>query len=234
MTDRQNLILFAVVQEYIKNAQPVGSRLVFEKYNFNISPATFRNEFAELEESGYLYQPHTSSGRVPTDKGYRLFVNYLLEKRKAEKEKMNRVFSNILKAKKEQDEVFAELARSISDISQNVAFSGHLGSKMFFKSGINEVMSQPEFNDASLRRDFGNIVDSFEDNLYKMVDKLPEDKFLILIGQENPFKEARGFSMMISKCNFSGHEGIVAILGQKRMNYERNINLINSLKSLLQ
>ncbi|MBI3671536.1 hypothetical protein HY249_01950 [Candidatus Azambacteria bacterium] len=233
MTDRQKSILFAVIQEYIKAAQPVSSKLIFEKYDFDISPATFRSEFAELEEMGCLFQPHTSSGRVPTDAGYRLFVNHILGKRETETNRMKSVFSELLKARRRQDEIFADLARSISELSQGVVFSGPLGAKMLFRSGINEVFAQPEFDDISFRRDFGSIVDTFEDNISSIVRKMDENQFLVFIGEENPFKRSNDFGMIVSKCNFSGSDSIVAILGPKRMNYEKNIELINSLIRLL-
>jgi len=233
MTDRQKLILLSVVKEYIKYGQPIGSKLIFEKYSFNISPATFRNEFAELEDEGYLFQPHTSSGRVPTDKGYRFFVNYLMEKRNAEKERMVDIFSEFVKAKRRQDEIFAELTRALSGFSKNVVLSGPLGSRLFFRSGINEVFSQPEFNDLALRSDFGSLIDSFEENVTSVIDKLKRDDFVVLIGKENPFNKAKEFSMILSRCNLSGEEGIVAILGPKRMDYAKNIDLINSLRHLL-
>lgn len=233
MTERQKLILFAVVKEYIKNGQPVSSMLISEKYSFNVSPATFRSEFAELEEMGFLYQPYTSSGRVPTDKGYRLFVNSLLEKRTQEREKMRNVFLEFAKAKKRHDDMFAELTRSFSEFSRSVVFSGPLDSKMLFRSGINEVLSQPEFDDGLLRQHFGSVVDSFEEHLPKIISSLSENESAILIGQENPFSDAKDFSMIVSKFNLRGSECVIAILGQKRMDYAKNINLINSLVRLL-
>ncbi|MEK7452850.1 MAG: hypothetical protein AAB614_01295 [Patescibacteria group bacterium] len=234
MTERQISILFAVVQEYIKSAQPVGSKLIFDKYDFNISPATFRSIFSELEDMDYLYQPHTSSGRVPTDKGYRLFVNYLLDRRIVEKEKMQRVFSELLKTKRKQDNIFSDLAKSISEMSQSIVFSGPLNSKIFFKSGMNEMLSQPEFNDISFRKEFGNIIDTFEDNMPNILRRMHEDNFSVFIGGESPFKGSSDLSMIVSKCNLSGSDSIVVILGPKRMNYEKNIDLINSLIKLLQ
>lgn len=78
LNDRKNQILKAVVDDYIGTAEPVGSKSLVSKYNFNVSPATIRNEMAELEELGYLEQPHTSAGRVPSDKGYRAYVDNLL------------------------------------------------------------------------------------------------------------------------------------------------------------
>src|SRR5690554_1434274 len=75
MTERQKHILFAIVEQYAEVASPVGSSLLAKV--FNVSSATIRAEMAELEKEGYIMQPHTSAGRVPTDKGYRLYVNSL-------------------------------------------------------------------------------------------------------------------------------------------------------------
>jgi heat-inducible transcriptional repressor len=233
MTERQKLILFAVVKEYIKNGQPISSMLISEKYNFSISPATFRNEFSDLEDMGFLYHPYTSSGRIPTDKGYRLFVNSLLEKRTQEKEKMRKIFLEFAKVKREHDDMFAELTRSFSEFSRNVVFSGLVDSKMLFRSGINEVLSQPEFDDSSLRGHFGSVIDSFEEHLPEIMSSLSENEFAVLIGKENPFSDAKDFSMIVSKFNFDGNESVIAILGPKRMDYAKNINLINSLIRLL-
>src|SRR5215467_556262 len=77
MTDRQRLILNAIVEQYAEVASPVGSNLLAKA--FNVSSATIRTEMAELERLGYISQPHTSAGRIPTDKGYRLYVNSLSE-----------------------------------------------------------------------------------------------------------------------------------------------------------
>jgi heat-inducible transcriptional repressor len=75
---RQQDVLRAIVEDYIRTAEPVGSRTISRKYGFSLSPATIRNIMADLEELGYVVQPHTSAGRIPTDKGYRLFVDSLM------------------------------------------------------------------------------------------------------------------------------------------------------------
>ena len=78
LTQREENILFAVIQSYIRTPEPVGSRYVAKIYKFNLSPATIRNVMSDLEDTGYLTHPHTSAGRVPTDKAYRLYVNTIL------------------------------------------------------------------------------------------------------------------------------------------------------------
>ena len=79
LPDRRRLVLRALIEEYIDRALPVGSRTLVERYNLGISSATVRSELSLLEEMGYLTQPHTSAGRVPTDFGYRAFVDDLLQ-----------------------------------------------------------------------------------------------------------------------------------------------------------
>ncbi len=233
MTERQREILLAVVKEYIKNASPVGSKLLAQMYDFNISPATFRSEFAELERMGYLWQPYTSAGRVPTDKGYRFFVNYVLQKRLHEREKIKNAFLELARLKKRQDQLFAELTRVMSEFSRNVVLSGPIDSRMLFKAGINEILTQPEFSEESIRREFGSLMDSFEDKIKYILGELQDDNVLVLIGKESPFLKLKDFSLIVTKCNISGSDGLVAILGPKRMDYAKNINLINSLKRLL-
>ena len=78
LTDRQNFLLSLVIHDYTQNAQPIGSQYLVDRYNLDMSPATVRNELSALDDAGYLYQPHTSAGRLPTDAGYRYFVGRLL------------------------------------------------------------------------------------------------------------------------------------------------------------
>src|SRR3990172_7404815 len=78
LSERERLILHAVVHTYITSAEPVGSRAIVRRLGLDLSPATVRNVMGDLEESGVLQQLHTSSGRVPTDRGYRYYVDYLM------------------------------------------------------------------------------------------------------------------------------------------------------------
>ena len=79
LDERKRLVLRAVIDSYIETAEPVGSRTIARKHDLGVSPATIRNEMADLEETGYLQQPHVSAGRIPSDKGYRFYVDALME-----------------------------------------------------------------------------------------------------------------------------------------------------------
>ena len=89
LTERKLKILQAIISDYVKTAEPVGSRTISKRYDLGISPATIRNEMADLEEMGYLTHTHTSAGRVPSDMAYRLYVNALMEKKELSKEEKN-------------------------------------------------------------------------------------------------------------------------------------------------
>jgi heat-inducible transcriptional repressor len=89
MDERKKRILQAIIDDYIDTAEPIGSRTIARKHELGLSSATIRNEMSDLEEMGYLAQPHTSAGRVPSDKGYRLYVDELMQVRELEFEEIN-------------------------------------------------------------------------------------------------------------------------------------------------
>jgi len=126
LTNRQKAILKAIVESYIETAVPVGSRSLSKKYNFNISPATIRNEMSELEDEGYLYHPHTSAGRIPSDKGYRYFVDYLMKLKKLTTKESWKI-KQILKEYKEKTQEVRKLVQAasyiLSEITHHPCFS---------------------------------------------------------------------------------------------------------------
>ena len=90
LSERKLKILQAIIADFIRTAEPVGSRTISRNYDLGVSPATVRNEMSDLEELGYLSHPHTSSGRVPSEKAYRLYVNELMKKRNSQAKKRMR------------------------------------------------------------------------------------------------------------------------------------------------
>lgn len=234
ITERQKLILLAAVDEYIKTAQPVGSNLIQHSRDLRVSSATVRNELSHLEEEGYLSQPHTSSGRVPTDEGYRFFVNAIIEEKEKEFKKVKNIIGRLAHLKKKEDILFAELAKTIASLSKNMVLSGPWDARVLFKAGINEILSQPELEDLSLRKHFGNVIDSFEENLEELSELTDYGNPRVFIGKESPISDADDFSMIVSKCRLLSDEGVIVILGPKRMNYKKNLQLLNSLINLLE
>lgn len=121
MDDRKSKILQAIIEDYVSTAEPVGSRTIARKFNLGVSPATIRNEMADLEELGYLEQPHTSAGRIPSDRGYRYYVDCLMEQQDvtlSERELIKRTFERKVR---EVDVLVRETARLLSETTHLTA-----------------------------------------------------------------------------------------------------------------
>lgn len=122
MDDRKKKILQAVTDDYVSTAEPVGSRTIARKYDLGISPATIRNEMADLEESGYLEQPHVSAGRVPSQKGYRFYVDFIMQTKGVSEQDKLRIRRRLEEKKRELDLITEETARILAQLSSYAAF----------------------------------------------------------------------------------------------------------------
>jgi len=235
MESRQELILGSVVREYVDSAIPVSSSLLAGKYDFGLSPATIRTEMVELENEGYLYQPHTSAGRIPTDKGFRYFVDVLMEDKELSLREQRSLQVEILKLKAQNKMLARTTAKLLSAMSGNLAVSGVIDSDDFYKAGVQKLLSQPEFNDLDSVSKIAEVVDYLDESLEELVGELKnKSEVEIYIGEENPIDDTNKCSMVVSKYNFkNGEEGLLAIIGPKRMKYSRNVSLIDYLKKLL-
>lgn len=234
MQTRQRTILELLVKEYIRTAEPVGSQILVKKYKLGVSPATVRSEMGDLTDMGYLCQPHTSAGRVPTDKGYRFFVDVLMESGVREEIKD---FNNFVDALKQQPlehrRLIKELARAISDISHNVGICGFLEEDDFFSAGLPNLLREPEFSDNPDILDSFDFFDYLDKEIKEFFDEMERD-MQVFIGKESKDKKFDDFSLVVSRCeNKKGKEGVVGVLGPKRMDYARNIALVGSVRELL-
>ncbi|MBR5129570.1 MAG: heat-inducible transcription repressor HrcA [Firmicutes bacterium] len=123
LTERKLRILQAIISDYVKTAEPVGSRTISKKYDLGISPATIRNEMADLEEMGYLTHPHTSAGRVPSDMAYRLYVNALMEKKELSREEKNVIAERLHSNVYEFEKTIEHAATVLSEITNLTSFA---------------------------------------------------------------------------------------------------------------
>ncbi|MBI2041703.1 MAG: hypothetical protein HYT20_01625 [Candidatus Nealsonbacteria bacterium] len=218
LTARQSEILNRIVREYIERAMPVSSQLLEKKHKFGVSPATIRNEMQELADQGYISQPHTSAGRVPTDKGYRFFVDQLLERDMTAQSVHPKpsVRSHITLS-----HWIEEVTKFLAEESSDLALGYLADEKIIWKEGWQDIFEEPEFLEPGLASSFAGMIDDFEENIEELF--LPEIK--IYIGKENPVSSNKEFSIITA--GFNG--GLFAILGPKRMSYDKNIKLIKKL-----
>jgi transcriptional regulator of heat shock response len=230
LTERQEKILDAVIREYVNSAEPVSSQALQKKSDFDLSPATLRNEMQKLTDKGFLLQPHTSAGRIPTDKGYRFFVNNLLNK----EDKGSRELAPVKWNRGEKDDslrFIQNLTRHLAEESRALALNYFEDEDLFWKEGWEEVLKEPEFGERDNIIDFTQLLKNFEEHIE---DIKKDGGVSIHIGKENSFPGAKNFAVISSHYHLpGGGEGTISIIGPKRMEYGRNINLINSLMKLL-
>jgi heat-inducible transcriptional repressor len=241
MHDRQKFILTSVVNEYVKTAQPVGSSTLVDRYHLDVSPATIRNDMKVLEDEGFLTQPHLSAGRVPTDAGYRAYVNSLLEQRKRDLRMQKRMYASMESLIGQRDTYAHALIRLLSEFSHDVAVDASPeGLSQVSHSGFSYLLRKPEFRDNSRASDVAELLEN-DQRLYDMLSSLHEKSVeedersvSISIGSEHDVKALEHCSILL--CQYVDHDGarhMVALLGPTRMRYDQNVALLEVVSRFL-
>lgn len=221
MTERQQKILSAVVEQYAEVASPVGSSLLARV--FNVSSATIRAEMAELERLGFITQPHTSAGRIPTDKGYRFYVNNLtntsleLPERRAEKALAARVQSGGV-----PDRMIRSTVDTLVELTHNLGLAT-IGNQLYM-SGLSNLFGQPEFINSGQVQQVAQLLDNLEPWLREAA---PNKPLSVYIGSENPIGRTANVSLIISRFRspFSDRS-YIGMLGPTRQSYRDVMNLV--------
>ncbi len=231
ISPRQAKILAAIVKENCESGQPVASGDLVEKYNFNISSPTIRNEMQALEKNGYISQPHTSAGRVPTDKGFRYFVNQLMDRVKLTLKEQDTLKREMLKLQMAHAEMGRRIAKLLSEHSQQASFA--LFPEEVSTMGISNILDNPALppEDAKEIAQFFDHLDEYADQM--MLDyggKGPEAR----IGKEITLSKKSDYSMIVSGLKLpSGKKGVIGLIGPKSMKYEKNLSLMEYVAKLL-
>jgi len=229
---RQQEILAAIIEEYTDSAVPVGSKVLVEKYGFDISPATIRNDMVSLEKDGFLYQPHVSAGRIPTDKGYKYFVEEIMADTELSLKDQKKLQVELLKLRAQHQRLSRTTAKLLSGMSGNLAISTM--EKDFSDFGIRELLEKPEFQEVDEFCKIVEALDFIDENVDFILKNVKEGETKIFIGKDNPIKGINNCSMVVSPYTTkSGDKGVLAIIGPKRMKYAENKSLLNYVRKLL-
>jgi len=224
MEKRQETLLKLVIENYIDTAEPVGSRFLLSASGLDCGEATVRNELRALEEEGYLTHPHTSAGRIPTEKGYRFYLSQI-NFDKINVSKKDEVFLQSITKDFTGDEKTKALAKGFSELA-DVAVLVAFGMDRIYYTGLSNLFRQPEFRELNLVMDVSAVFDRCEECLesfYDKVDHAPK----YFIGGEHPF----GLALSVLSCRLD--DGLIALLGPMRMDYKKNYSLINKIKELI-
>src|SRR5574344_278204 len=246
ITEREKQILYAIIEEYSETAAPIGS-ITLAKL-FNVSSATIRAEMSRLEDLGLLTHPHTSAGRIPTDKGYRFYVNSLTESSHQPTiydlehqmspthmiESGERNNENVMQIRISSQERADFAIRSAVDML--VELTGNLGlgtiGDQLYLSGISRLFAQPEFVDNSRIQAVAKLLDNLEPWLK---EARPGEPLNIYIGSENPIGKSSGVSLIISKFESPySDRSYIGVLGPTRQNYARVMSLVRSAGNILE
>jgi len=239
LTERQAKLLDFIVREHVRSAEPVGSAAVVEKSGFGVSPATIRSEMQALENFDYVTQPHTSAGRVPTEKAYRWFVNTLLAQQDyeiANKDK-KKIDEAVLTAGDDPRQINKTMAQVLSELSEHAVITNIKEAKDFYKTGLASLMEIPEFREfdrifqlTSFFEDFDELFGHMEQELMSAL----EENFNVFIGHESPFRNIQGEAVIVIHYQLPHqNSGTLTLIGPTRMDYRRNIGLVTYASQLL-
>jgi heat-inducible transcriptional repressor len=222
MTPRQEKILAAIVEQYAEVAAPVGSSLLAKA--FGVSSATIRSEMAELEKLGMIHQPHTSSGRVPTDKGYRFYVNQIAEspRKLSSKDRAGQALTARVAGGGLPEQTIRNAVDTLVELTHNLGIAT-IGPQLYM-SGLSNLFGQPEFMHPGQVQQVARLLDNLEPWLYEAA---PNEPLSVYIGQENPIGRSAGASLIISRFRspFSDRS-YIGVLGPTRQNYREVMKLV--------
>lgn len=241
LDERKRFILQAVVDDYIHTAEPVGSKNLAGRHGLNVSPATIRHEMASLEEMGYLKQPHTSAGRIPTDKGYRYYVDTLKDSLVLSS-MVKRDFSRKLAGirARELEDLMREVPHLLANLTCYVSLIlGPPRKRRVYFWGVSNLIHQPEFEDVHRMEFLFELLESEAALTNLLAEAVSDREVQVRIGSENKSEGLQELSLVLVGYGMRDEPlGTVGILGPTRMDYVRIIPVVDytarSLSRLLE
>ncbi len=231
MDDRLNRILCSLVGEYIKTGVPVSSMVMARSANIKLSPATIRNEYRRLGKEGMIIQPHTSAGRVPTDKGYRCYVEQI------DNLDIDNNYRELIE--QEYEELADEYGRGefalavlLSRLSKALALASRLPIGQIEQCGLSQLLEDGDENVHVFAE-----VSIWLDHIRQYASQLTainDNQTTVYIGEENPFFPSSHTSILMRQIKpATGPRVVMMVMGPKRMDYKRNIVLMEEMSRLV-
>jgi transcriptional regulator of heat shock response len=223
---RQKELITELVKNYIKQAEPVSSKTLEKK--LGVSSATIRNEMAELEDKGFLYQPHTSAGRVPTAKAYQYYVDNFLKPHEPKESEQKAIQSLQAEIKSDVELYLKRLAKLMAEFSGQAVVVGFSENDVYY-TGLSNLFSQPEFSHIDMVQSMSRIIDHLDVAMNKLFRNL-NDEVAVRIGADNPF--GADCATVITSYPLPEHR-IIGFIGPWRMDYEANIGRLNYVRQFI-
>ena len=244
LTARQTSLLKTIIDEYIETAEAVGSENLDKKYNLGVSPATIRNEMVALTKAGYLKQPHTSAGRIPTPTAMKFYIDQLMEEKQMSLVDEVKAKEEVWDSRDDIDELMDEATHALADRTKSLAVgalknpaspSGLRGARdRFWQAGHSYIFENPEFAELSACQSLFSIFEEFDklDRLFFGFESA--SPLEVLFGEELGIPELATTGIVSTHFNIKGKPGALGIIGPARANYATVIPILRYFGNLIQ
>lgn len=241
LTSRQTQLLKTIIDEYIQTAEPVGSESLDKKHNLGVSPATIRNEMVALTQAGYLKQPHTSAGRIPTPTAMKFYIDQLMEEKKMSLVDEVKAKEEVWDSRDDIDELMDEATHALAQRTKSLAVAAlkdsdaRSGKKdRFWQAGHSYIFNNPEFAEMAACQSLFSIFDEF-DKLDRLFFGFASTSPLeVLFGEELGMPELAPAGIIATHFNIKGQPGALGVIGPARISYPTVIPILRYFGNLIQ
>ena len=231
LTQRQIEILKQIVKEFIDNAEPVGSETLEKKYDLGVSPATIRNEMAEMVKLGYLSKPHTSAGRIPTSKAIKFYINELMKEKVLSVAEEVEAKEKVWDTRGKEGRFLREATKALAQKTRTLAVATDEDGDIFY-AGYSNILEMPEFYDIDVTKNLLQVLDnvSYFDTIFGKI----ENECTVFFGDELGIELLKPYGFVFSKYHTKkNHQGSIGIVGPSRLRYELVIPTVRYFGSLI-
>lgn len=233
LTPRQVDILKLIVKEYIDNAEPVGSETLEKKHDVGVSPATIRNEMAEMVKLGYLSKPHTSAGRIPTTKALKLYINELMREKEVSVADEVQAKEKVWDYRAQSDKFLREVTKNLAAKTHSLAITTTANGNVYY-AGYGNILEMPEFYDIDITK---NLLSLLDDTAYfdSIMERIEND-FGIFLGDELGNELYKPYSFIFSRFDIKSHhcQGSIGLIGPARVRYDSLIPQVRFFGGLIE
>lgn len=241
LTARQTSLLKTIIDEYIATAEAVGSENLDKKYNLGVSPATIRNEMVALTKAGYLKQPHTSSGRIPTPTAMKFYIDQLMEEKQMSLVDEVKAKEEVWDSRDDVDELMDEATHALAQRTRSLAVaalkdptkSGTGAKDRFWHAGHSYIFQNPEFSDLMACQNLFSIFEEM-DKMDRLFFGFGTSPLEVLFGEELGIPELAPAGIIATHFNIKGKPGALGVVGPARANYATVIPILRYFGNLIQ
>jgi len=234
LTARQTQILKTLIDEYIDTAEPVGSEALDKKFNLGVSPATIRNEMVALTKTGYLRQPHTSAGRVPTPQAMKFYIGQLMEEKQMSLTDEVKAKEEVWDSRGDVESLIREATHALAEHTRCLAV-GAIDEGSVWHSGYSNVFLNPEFADLEISANLFSFLEQAE-RMHEIFFKrfMGVNPVEVLFGEDLGWPEVRSIGIAATRFRIGNHEGALGIIGPARLRYQTIIPTLRYFRNLLE